>query len=83
MTTRTVVTSVTFTRRFKLPNMDGAFPPGIYEIEIDEDDIDTVSRRAWRRVATRIRLHSPGQMQVLTIDPKDLNAALAGEAPDA
>ena len=72
---------MTFTRRFKLPNMDRPFPPGIYEIEIDQETLDTMASVAFRRTATRIRLHSPGVMQVLTIDPKDLDDALIDDAP--
>ncbi len=80
MTTRTTIADVTFTRRFKLPNMERAYPPGIYQIEVDQESLDTVSLAAYRRTATRIRLHSAGLMQVLTIDPKDLGAALVDDA---
>ena len=81
MTTRTTVSEVTFTRRFKLPNMDRTFPPGIYQIEVDQETLDTMAAVAYRRTATRIRLHSPGVTQVLTIDQKDLDAALVDDAP--
>lgn len=83
MTTRTVVAKVMFTRRFRLPNMDRAYPPGIYEIELDQEPLDTMSLLAHRRTATRIRLHRPGLMQLLTIDQKDLDAALVNDAPAA
>ena len=83
MTMRTIVANVTFTRRFKLPNMDKAYPPGSYEIEIDQEPLDTVSLLAHRRAATRIRLHDPGLMQLLTIDEKDLDAALINDATAA
>ena len=83
MTGRTVVGKVTFTRRFKLPSMDRAYPPGIYEVEIDHEPLDTVSLLAHRRTATRIRLHSLGLMQLLTIDQRDLDAALVNDAPAA
>jgi hypothetical protein len=46
MTTRTTVAHVTFTRRFKLPGMDEAYPPGSYEIETDEELLDTFTRLA-------------------------------------
>ena len=61
--------------------MDGAYPPGTYEIEIDHEPLDTVSILAHRRTATRIRLHSPGVTQLLSIDPKELAAALVDDAP--
>ena len=81
MTTRTTVANVTFTRPFKLANMEGAYPPGVYEIEMDDEVLDTVSRLAYRRTATRIRLNSPGVHQLLTIDQQDLEAALNDDAP--
>jgi hypothetical protein len=83
MTTRTTVTEVIFTQRFRLPQMDKPFPPGIYQIETDHEILDTLLSVASRRSATRIRLHSPGMMQLLTIDPKDLDDALIDDAPAA
>ena len=81
MTTQTTVRQVTFGRRFKLPHMDRPFPPGIYEIEIDQEALDPMASVAFRRTATRIRLHSRGMMQVLTIDSKDLDDALIDDTP--
>ena len=80
MTTRTTVAKVTFTQRFKLPGMGGAYPPGVNEIEADYEALDVRSHVAHRRAATRIRLHSPGMMQLLTIDQTDLDAALVDDA---
>jgi len=81
MMTRTRVARVTFTRRFKLASMDRDYPPGIYEIETDDEILDTVSVQAHRRTATRIRLNNPGLTQLVTIDPQDLEAALINDSP--
>ncbi len=80
MTTRTTIAEVTFTRRFRLPNMERTYPPGIYQIEVDTETLDTMSLIAHRRTATRIRLHSAGLIQVLPVDPKDLDAALVADS---
>ncbi len=80
MTTRTTIAEVTFARRFTMASMDRPFPPGTYEIEIDEEALNTVSSIAHRRTATRIRLPSPGKTQVPTIDQKDRDAAPANDA---
>ena len=83
MTTQTTVTRATFTRPFRLPGMDRPFPPGVYEIETDQETLDVMSSTVRRRTATRIRLSSPGLEQVLTIDQKDLAAALVADARSA
>jgi hypothetical protein len=80
MTRRTTVANVTFTRRFQLPSMDEAYPPGTYEIETDEELLDTFTRLAYRRAATRIWLNKPGVTRLLQIDPRDLEAALIDDA---
>jgi hypothetical protein len=79
MTIRTTVTAVTFTHAFKLPNMDEAYPPGTYDIETDEEALDTMEHVGYRRTATRIRLRNGGTTQVLQIDRRDLDIALTDD----
>lgn len=77
---RTDTATVDFLRAFKLPGMDRAFPPGRYIVETDQEQIDRASGISWRRLETRIHLHSPGTIEVLTIDPDALARALAADA---
>ena len=82
---RTTTRTVTFTRPFQIEGIDGLLPPGAYEIETDEELIPGLSFTAYRRTRTAITLHmdgtgSPRARQVVTIDPADLEAALALDA---
>jgi hypothetical protein len=63
--------------------MDSPFPPGVYEVEVDQEPLDTMSSLHYRRTATRIRLPAPGLLQLLTIDQKHLDAALAADSSDS
>jgi hypothetical protein len=80
VTRRSATGEVTFRRDFQLPEMDRAYPPGTYQIETDDERLDVLSTLAYRRVATRIRLHRPGAIEFLTISPEHLRAALASDA---
>jgi hypothetical protein len=64
--------------------MDGVQPPGTYLIETVEDPLGTLSFVAYRRVSTTITLPAIGvsslRKQVVTIDPDELQAALAKDA---
>lgn len=80
MAARTTTKSVTFGHSFTLGEFEEILPPGIYEIETDEELIEGVSFQAYRRVLTVIRLPAasgnPSLMRALTIDPDDLDAAI-------
>ncbi|MGF6232167.1 hypothetical protein QFZ27_006122 [Inquilinus ginsengisoli] len=88
MTMRTSSRTVTFARPFTLSGIDGPQPPGTYTVETDEEHFDDSSPPVYRRVATMIRL--PGRsgsgelVQVVTVDPDELAAALLRDgAPPA
>ncbi|MGO4123339.1 hypothetical protein AB4Z01_03025 [Inquilinus sp. YAF38] len=88
MTMRTSSNAVTFARPFTLSGIDGPQPPGTYTVETDEESIDDSSPPAYRRIATMIRLPGrPGSgelVQVVTVDPEELAAALLRDgAPPA
>jgi hypothetical protein len=80
MPERTIQSSVTFRRPFSLAGLDGEQPAGTYSIETVEETLDNLSFVAYRRVSTTIMLPSEctasRQKQVVTIDPRDLEAAL-------
>lgn len=84
MTMRTSTKTVAFRRSFLLDGFDEILPAGIYSVETDEELIEGISFPAYRRVLTIIRLNSqrdqPSLRRVLTIDPKDLEAALLRDA---
>jgi len=85
---RTSSRTVTFGRPFTLSGIDGPQPPGTYTVETDEERLDDSSPPAYRRIATMIRLLGrPGsgeQVQVVTVDPDELAAALLQDgAPPA
>jgi hypothetical protein len=70
---------VTFLHAFTLEGVDGELPAGSYGIETIEEPIEGLSFLAYRRVSTTIALSSSGatthSRQVVTIDPRDLDAA--------
>lgn len=82
-TTRTTVKTVTFTHPFTLRGMDEERPAGTYVVETDEDLIEPLSFAAFRRTATWIRLPprpgGDGSMQVICIDPDELDKVLGAK----
>lgn len=80
MTMRTSSRTVTFVRPFTLSGIDGPQPPGTHTVETDEELLDGSSPPVYRRIATMIRLPGrPGSgelVQVVTVDPEELAAAL-------
>lgn len=84
MPERTTHSSVTFLHPFSLVGLDGVQPAGTYTIEIVEETLDNLSFVAYRRVSTTIVLPAVGtatrQRQVVTIDPRDLEAAQKRDA---
>jgi hypothetical protein len=84
MTERITHSSVTFLHDFTLRDMDGVQPPGTYLVETVEEPLGTLSFVAYRRVSTTITVPAIGvwslRKQVVTIDPDELQAALAKDA---
>jgi hypothetical protein len=77
---RTSEKTVTFTRPFVLSGFDQLLQAGAYRVETDEELLEGVSFPAYRRILTLLHLDvvpgQPGVTQTLTVDPKDLGAAL-------
>jgi len=84
MPERTTHSSVTFLHPFSLVGLDGVQPAGTYTIETVEETVDNLSFVAYRRVSTTIVVPAVGtptrQRQVVTIDPRDLEAAQKRDA---
>jgi hypothetical protein len=81
-TTRTKNSTATFRRPFVLRAVGRALPAGDYEVITDEEMIEGVSFAAYRRVATMMIL--PGEShrssEMITVEPEDLEEALARDA---
>ncbi len=77
---RTTRESVTFDRPFSLRAVDGLQPAGTYAVDVDEELIEGLSFLAYQRVATTIYLPlrpgGSGSVQAVTVDPRELDAAL-------
>ena len=87
MTIRTSEKTVTFKFPFTLRELSEAQPAGVYSVETDEELLEGMSFPAYKRIATRIRLHEspdhPGVVQIPRIDPIELEAALQRDAASA
>jgi len=77
---RTTRSTLSFRSAFKLPELDEAQPAGDYILETDEETIDTMSRLAWRRVATFLSIPSVARarnfIERVSVDPAGLDAAV-------
>lgn len=88
MPDRTTHSIAHFAAPFTLAGLEGPLPAGDYDIDHDEDLIQGMSRAAWRRVATFIRLparavKNPITSQLVAIDPLELETALKRDRENA
>ena len=77
MTMRTTDQTVSFQRPFLLKGVDRELPPADYRVVTEEEFIEGLSFAAYRRVSTVIFVPAPygGGIEMVTIDPSDLDAA--------
>lgn len=81
MTTRTRERTVSFTKSFLLKGVDRTLPAGDYRVTTDEELIESLSFPVYRRVATMIFVPAQrGAIEMVTVDPADLQAALRHDA---
>jgi hypothetical protein len=82
---RTNSRTVTFTHPFTLMELEEAQPAGSYTVETDEELLPTLLHTAYRRRTTWLTVPShaakTGSTQIISIDPVELEAALARDAP--
>ncbi|MGB6949473.1 MAG: hypothetical protein WBD76_04780 [Methyloceanibacter sp.] len=85
MTLRTTEKTVTFARPFCLKGVDRLLPPADYRVVTEEEQIEGLSLRAYRRVSTVIFVPAPSGrgVEMVTIEPSDLQAAQDQEAKEA
>ena len=83
MPVRTTETTVTFKRRFILPEFEGPQSAGTYRLVTDEEEISGLSFLAFRRIGTMLRLPSLATSgrpeQTISIHADDLAAALTAD----
>ncbi len=72
MITRITATVVTFRHPFTLERFGDVLPPGSYDVDIEEEKLDTVSVAAWKRISTTIQLKRSGTIEYMSIDPDAL-----------
>jgi hypothetical protein len=77
MAMRSTASSVTFAHPFALKGVAGQQAAGTYEVETEEEIIETLHRTVYVRVATLLIIRSVGMTRTVTVDPHDLEAALA------
>ena len=84
MSSRTIQTSVTFSKPFTLTSVDGQQPAGTYRLETEEEQIEGLSFNAFRRMTMTLFLPAnpaPGATRhVVQVDPKELSEALLADA---
>jgi hypothetical protein len=83
MSIRTTRKNVQFNHPFSIEGVGRVLPPGTYEIVTDAELIEELSFPVYRRVATMILAptqSSQGSIEMLTIDPSDLTAAMKRDA---
>lgn len=85
MTTRTSSKTVTFRRPFRLKGVDRMLPPADHRVVTDEEFIEGLSFPTYRRISTVIFVPAPSgsALEMVTIDPLDLEAAASARCSDA
>ena len=77
--TRTNRKIIVFNQSFMLKGVDRVLPPGEYQVVTDEELIEGLSFPVFRRASTMIfvpaQSHSTSSVEMVTIDPRDLQAA--------
>jgi hypothetical protein len=72
--------TITFRSSFVLNKDVGELPPGSYDIDIDEEEIPTQDRSAFRRTAIYFYVEQRGLTRTFVIHPSELDSALRRDA---
>lgn len=73
---RTRKSTAIFQHPFILNRDVGELPPGRYDIESDEEEIQAIDRTAYRRFAIYFYVQNPRSTRTLIVNPADLESAL-------
>ena len=68
--------TVSFQCPFTLNRDVGELPPGSYDIEIDEEEIQLTDRTAYRRVAIYFYVQNSASTRTVVVSPTDLDSAM-------
>lgn len=82
MTTRTTRSTISFRLPFKLISIGEVLPAGDYQLETDEELMDSVSMLVYRRTNTLLRVPRGSGSEMFMIDPKELEIALLKDQQD-
>jgi len=80
MTIRASTKTTTFHHPFCMKGVDRELPPGDYRVVTEEELIEGLSFPAYHRVSTVIFSPSGSAVEMVTIDPADLEAAQERDA---
>jgi len=80
---RTRPSTVTFGHPFTLNRDAGELPPGAYDVEIDEEEIQAIDRTAYRRVAIYFYIQNSASTRTIAVAPADLESALKRDSTAA
>jgi hypothetical protein len=83
MGTRTQRKTVSFNHPSVMKGIDRVLPPGNYVVVTDDELIEGMSFPVYRRVSTAMMVpaqNRPSSVEMLTIDPRDLEAAQERDA---
>lgn len=81
MTERIRNRTVSFQHPFRLSAVDSDLPAGTYSVETVEEQIDSLTVVAFRRVSTTMTVpNGVGSRQVITVSPEELETALERDA---
>jgi len=73
---RTQKSTVTFQHPFILNKGVGELPPGCYDIQIDEEEIQATDRTAYRRMAIYFYVQNAASTRTIVVTPADLESAV-------
>ena len=77
---RTTLSTIEFVHPFTLNHDIGELPAGIYELEIDEDEIQTSERTVHVRVGAHLYVRDHGSVRMVAVEFDQVERALANDA---
>ena len=83
MPTRTSHSNVTFRQPFRVTGMDSAAPAGSYDVDLEEERLDTPTVQDWRQTAAILQVKTASITEYVVVDPLALRDAMLrdSEAP--
>lgn len=76
MHTLTISIQVSFQRPFWLTGMDTSQPSGLYRVNFEEEQLDTMLTVGWRQVGASLEIKNADKTEYYFVDPEELRAAI-------